>query len=151
MSVRAIDSHQFVVLRAALVRAHDNACPGSCGIDVDCSPIHEAILLVNAMSADAGGLTGMDLYDATERYNNTHHYPGLPEDECLEFSTGKCSGRVEARPSLSGTGTPIARCDAHWEEAVERDAEHRRVFPDSPIAPSWFDPAAAGERWDEDY
>lgn len=157
-----VDPHTLVALRAALVRAHDTICEaqealghsacGGRGSDApDCSALHEAILIVNDVSEATGGLTGADLWKATDEYNKTHHYPGLPEEECLEFRSGECSGRVEHRPSLSGTGMQIARCDAHWERAVQWDAEHRSVYPDSPIAPSWFDPAAAGERWDDDY
>jgi hypothetical protein len=157
-----VDPQTLVVLRAALVRAHDTICEaqkalghsacGGRGSDApDCGALHEAILIVNEISEATGGLTGLDFYDATDEYNKAHHYPGLPADECLEFAAGGCSGRVEYRPSLSGTGTQIRRCDAHWEKAVQQDAEHRTVFPDSPIAPAWFDPTAAGERWDEDY
>jgi hypothetical protein len=63
---------------------------------------------------------------------------------------GQCAGEVALRPSLTGTGTPIARCDKHWRLACEREYEHRRVYPDSPNPPSWFDPSIAGESWDAD-
>jgi hypothetical protein len=53
--------------------------------------------------------------------------------------------------SLTGTGTSIPRCDAHWDERLRQDERIRNDYPDSPIAPSWFDPADAGERWDDDY
>jgi hypothetical protein len=33
---------------------------------------------------------------------------------------------------------------AEWER-IERE------YPDSPIAPAWFDETAAGEHWDSDY
>lgn len=71
--------------------------------------------------------------------------------ECLDRHKGGCRGEVEYRPSLTGTGTPIPRCDAHWEQRLDFQQEHQRVYPDSPIPPAWFDPEAAGERWDEDY
>ena len=82
--------------------------------------------------------------------------------ECLDYHEGiwngdlpprlgECVGEVVYRESLTGTGTPIPRCDAHWQQRLERDDAHRRIYPDSPIAPSWFDPADAGERWDYDY
>jgi len=70
--------------------------------------------------------------------------------ECID-NPAECKGKVEMRPSLTGTGTPIPRCDHHWEKRLEKDEEHRRIYPDSPIAPSWFDPTLAGERWDDDY
>lgn len=71
--------------------------------------------------------------------------------ECLDEHRGGCSGAVEYRPSLTGTGTPIPRCDAHWAARLEKEAEHREIYPDSPTPPAWFDPLAAGEHWDEDY
>ena len=74
--------------------------------------------------------------------------PGL---ECLEDHTGDCEGDVELRPSLTGTGTPIARCDGHWAKRLDTEDDHRRVYPDSSQPPDWFDPEAAGERWDDDY
>jgi hypothetical protein len=56
---------------------------------------------------------------------------------------------VEYRASLSGTGTPIARCDKHWSKRLDRQEEIRKDYPDSPVPPSWFDPSYAGESWDE--
>ena len=45
----------------------------------------------------------------------------------------------------------IPRCDHHWQVRLEKDEEDRRIYPDSPIPPAWFDPTAAGERWDDEY
>jgi hypothetical protein len=59
-------------------------------------------------------------------------------------------GEVLYRPSLTGTGTPIPRCDHHWEERLVFQEEHLLIYPDSPVPPAWFDPLAAGERWDDD-
>lgn len=70
---------------------------------------------------------------------------------CLDAHKGNCRGNVEYRPSLSGTGTPIPRCDGHWDERLDADDKHREIYPDSDIPPSWFDPAYAGESWNEDY
>lgn len=70
--------------------------------------------------------------------------------ECLESHTGGCSGEVVLRESLTGTGTPIPRCDKHWGERLRREERHRETYPDSPTPPAWFDPEAAGERWDEE-
>jgi hypothetical protein len=55
------------------------------------------------------------------------------------------------RESLTGTGTMIPRCDLHWDKRLQREEELRKRYPDSPIAPSWFDPTIAGERWNDDY
>ncbi len=70
---------------------------------------------------------------------------------CLELHKGDCKGDVEARESLSGTGLPIPRCDNHWELRLEWQERHNERYPDSATPPSWFDPAAAGERWNDDY
>lgn len=71
--------------------------------------------------------------------------------ECLEAADGDCKGAVEYRPSLTGTGTAIERCDYHWTKRLDKEEELREVYPDSPFPPPWFDPANAGEHWDEDY
>lgn len=71
--------------------------------------------------------------------------------ECIEDHTGECRGDVEFRMSLTGTGTAIPRCDHHWDLRLREEDELRAVYPDSPLAPDWFDPMAAGEHWDEDY
>lgn len=71
--------------------------------------------------------------------------------ECLDDHTGECKGEVVNHPSLAGTGMAIPRCTEHWGKHIERDQQHRQVYPDSPIPPAWFDPDAAGERWDDDY
>lgn len=52
---------------------------------------------------------------------------------------------------LSATGRSFPRCEAHWEERLDRQAEINERYPDTPIAPSWFDPSYAGERWNDDY
>lgn len=68
--------------------------------------------------------------------------------ECIDDHKSPCSGVVEYRMSLSGTGTPIPRCDKHWGERLDWQDEHNRKYPVLP--PSDFDPTYAGERWDED-
>jgi hypothetical protein len=73
------------------------------------------------------------------------------ELECIDDHNGGCSGGIEYRPSLTGTGTAIPRCDKHWTDRLNKHERDRHEYPDSPIAPSWFDPSAAGERWDDDY
>lgn len=79
----------------------------------------------------------------------------LTAEDCLNFDErdngADCRGSVEYRPSLSGTGTAIPRCDGHWEARLVTQERLDRDYPDSPIAPAWFDPMAAGERWNDDY
>lgn len=67
-----------------------------------------------------------------------------PDDE-------PCWGPVEYRTSLTPTGNSYVRCDRHWNERLAFEEAHRLNYPDSSIAPEWFDPADAGECWDDDY
>jgi hypothetical protein len=85
----------------------------------------------------------------------------LPADECLDHPNHHgvpCSGAVEYRMSLSGTGTAIPRCDAHWERRLEEQERINETYgaPDSDVAPSWFHAGWGGEneygeRWSDDY
>lgn len=77
----------------------------------------------------------------------------LGHDRCIDRhgSGEECDGPTVLRPSLSGTGTSIARCDRHWERRLDEEDRLRRDYPDSPNPPSWFDPTYAGEHWDSDY
>lgn len=61
-----------------------------------------------------------------------------------------CQGEVAYHSTDPGVRPAFPRCERHWLARVEADQEHRTIYPDSPIAPAWFDPAAAGERWDEE-
>lgn len=70
---------------------------------------------------------------------------------CLEDGLkDDCEGEVEYRESLSGTGTPIPRCDHHWAKRLDEQEKivDRYGHPDSVSPPSWFDPSYAGESWD---
>lgn len=72
--------------------------------------------------------------------------------ECLDdHGEGTCAGAVEYRMALSGTGRSFARCDAHWAKRLAEQERINERYPDSPFAPSDFDPDYAGERWDDDY
>jgi hypothetical protein len=68
---------------------------------------------------------------------------------CLEHGDD-CEGLVEYRTPLSSTGRSFPRCAAHWEARLDAQQRISEDYPDSPVAPPWFDPAAAGERWDDD-
>jgi hypothetical protein len=73
------------------------------------------------------------------------------DGECLDGPAG-CTGEVFARSTLSGSGDAYYRCDGHYEayaarlQPVMNDISRR--YPHR--APADFDPAYAGERWDED-
>jgi hypothetical protein len=51
---------------------------------------------------------------------------------------------------LSPSGRAFPRCDAHWSKRLDWQDEHNERYPDSDVAPSWFDPLAAGERWEDE-
>lgn len=83
-----------------------------------------------------------------------HHYDEEGNLVCLNYTAerGKeCSANVEWRYPLSPSGKSFPRCDRHWDERIKEQQRINRDYPDSPIAPSWFDPADAGEHWDSDY
>jgi hypothetical protein len=72
------------------------------------------------------------------------------ELECLDdYGEGICRGNVELRYPLSGTGKSFPRCDFHWDKRLREQDRIDRTYPAQP--PAWFDPANAGEHWDEDY
>jgi len=72
--------------------------------------------------------------------------------ECLDKRKGGCDGGVEFHLNpYSSSFKSYPRCSSHagtWFDSLE--AINNR-YPDSPVAPSWFDESAAGERWDDDY
>ncbi len=69
--------------------------------------------------------------------------------QCLDGPDG-CAGEVRWREGLSRTGRNFPRCNRHWESRLDLQARLDRDYPDSPVPPAWFDPTAAGERWDDD-
>jgi hypothetical protein len=70
---------------------------------------------------------------------------------CLDdHGEGTCEGAIEYRMALSGTGKQFPRCEKHFEERLKTQEQITRKY--GGIAPpSDFDPAYAGESWDEDY
>jgi len=77
-----------------------------------------------------------------------YHIDSSEPLECLDAHKGPCTGEVAYRPSLSPTGKMFARCDGHWEQRVDKQQEIDARYPATP--PTWFDPAYAGEVWDEE-
>lgn len=72
----------------------------------------------------------------------------LEDVECLEKGP-MCSGKVEYRMPLTATGKSFPRCALHWSQRLRVQEDIQERYPDSPAAPAWFDPAIAGESWDE--
>jgi hypothetical protein len=71
------------------------------------------------------------------------------EIECLD-GPDECRGAVEYRMALSASGRSFPRCERHWSERLATQERLDRDYPDSDIPPAWFDPTAAGERWDDE-
>lgn len=71
-------------------------------------------------------------------------------DRCLDdHGENTCRGPVEYH-SLDG-GRAWPRCTFHFERRLERRENSLERYANSDVAPSWFDPTLAGERWDDDY
>jgi hypothetical protein len=66
---------------------------------------------------------------------------------CLN-SGPDCAGPVEYRMALSSTGVAHPRCEAHWARRLEVEQGLQERYPVH--APADFDPAYAGERWEDD-
>lgn len=69
-------------------------------------------------------------------------------EKCLD-DRGDCNGPVEHRMPLTETGRSFPRCDKHWEIRLKKQDEINQRYPYH--QPSDFDPAYAGERWDDEY
>lgn len=70
--------------------------------------------------------------------------------ECLDFGSGDCAGEVSMWHSGGMNGRSWPRCERHGEARLRRHEESIERYADSDVAPSWFDPSYAGERWNED-
>jgi hypothetical protein len=70
--------------------------------------------------------------------------------ECLDSGRedDPCSGAVEYRMPLSGTGRSFPRCERHWEQRLKTQEEINERYPYH--QPPDFDPMDAGEAWGED-
>ncbi|MFE9833972.1 hypothetical protein ACFYP4_02315 [Streptomyces sp. NPDC005551] len=74
------------------------------------------------------------------------------ELHCLDAPQSTCTGSVEYREPLSGTGRSFPRCDGHWDARLKKQEEiNARYAPFSDVPPAGFDPTYAGERWDDEY
>lgn len=74
--------------------------------------------------------------------------------KCLDdhLEGADCGGTVELRFPLSGTGRSFPRCDKHWDARLVKQQEiNERYAPTSDVPPAGFDPAYAGESWEEGY
>ncbi len=72
--------------------------------------------------------------------------------ECLDdHGETPCAGPVQLHSVDPGRSGAFPRCDAHWERRLDRLENSIERYADSDVPPAWFDPTAAGERWDDDY
>lgn len=75
---------------------------------------------------------------------------GLPLREITCLNEGPdCEGPVEfhLRPS---DWKSFPRCEFHQAQREEQRENSMEKYADSDIAPDWFDPSYAGERWEDD-
>lgn len=70
------------------------------------------------------------------------------ELECLDDGDPPCEGAIEYRMPLTDSGRSFPRCERHWDIRLQRQEEIDRRYP--VLQPPDFDPAYAGERWDDD-
>ena len=81
---------------------------------------------------------------------------GITMDEyevrCLDDrDEDECVGPVAQHYNGDPDGKTWPRCSLHQNKREEREANSIERYANSDIAPRWFDPADAGERWDDDY
>lgn len=74
------------------------------------------------------------------------------ELECLDdHGENTCSGPVEYHSIDPGRTRAFPRCQKHWGERLNSRDNSIERYENSDVAPGWFDPSYAGERWDDDY
>lgn len=61
-----------------------------------------------------------------------------------------CAGPAQTQYSRSGL-TSSVYCERHWGEHNDILDGIAERYPDSDVAPAWFDPTYAGESWNDDY
>jgi hypothetical protein len=86
----------------------------------------------------------------TDQYGErgSNGVPMLPED-CMEYShRDECSGSVMFH-LRTGDLSVWPRCVKHGKAWQKEQDRIERTYPDSPNPPAWFDPAYAGEVWDD--
>lgn len=131
----------------------DYGNPNSSGDNI-LEPISDQRVGSRRTAAEAGGPDTCPVCNGTGTYENGGECQGCYGEgtaECLrKGGPTPCSGPLVWRVSDSGLST-IVECQKHQNESEARNEKSRRDYPDSPNAPSWFDPDAAGERWDDDY
>lgn len=68
---------------------------------------------------------------------------------CEDFS--QPSATPCTKPATESTPSGWRLCQTHADLFWERRQRIDNDYPDSDVAPSWFDPTYAGESWGDDY
>lgn len=90
----------------------------------------------------------MMTYDADElEYDDGGFVKEMPTERCDNHPSPTCSGTTLPRTSRSGL-THSLKCTGCQNDLDERLDEIDQRYPDSDVAPSWFDPTYVGESWD---
>jgi hypothetical protein len=72
------------------------------------------------------------------------------QPECNHEGDGRCIGPVEYHiPPDRDDFKAFPMCAYHWTKRLNSAERTRELLSDVP--PDWFDPAYAGERWDDEY
>lgn len=76
----------------------------------------------------------------------------LNTNDCLDGfgADDPCEGPVEYHSIDPGRVKAYPRCAKHWAERLDRRANSIERWENSDVPPAWFDPADAGERWEDD-
>ena len=74
-----------------------------------------------------------------------------PRGQCMdERDDSPCQGPVAYHSVDPGRATAVERCAKHWADRLDRMSNSVERYANSDLAPSWFDPSFAGERWDDE-
>ncbi len=73
-----------------------------------------------------------------------------PDIECLG-DPDYCKGAVDYHWNGDPDGKTWPRCEWHQAQRVQQRENSIEKYANSDVPPAWFDPSAAGERWDDDY
>lgn len=84
----------------------------------------------------------------------TIQFDELDDDEPLEclddHGENTCRGPIEFHSVDPGRAVAFPRCEKHWGARLDSRENSIEKYENSDVAPDWFDPSFAGERWDED-
>ena len=95
----------------------------------------------------------------TEQFTMKHlesDGPSYPWHKVAKPICPRCSGFIPNNENPGAYPGAVSRVDNETEicsacGVAEAFKDFATAYPDSPIPPKWFDPTAAGERWDDDY